>query len=192
MTKYLLAVLLGSTLSSYSQTLNEWSPFNKENKKMEFNSFIASDETAFYNEINNKAEKKFQLEKRNKQTGDLIYQKDLNSEVCFSFIYDKNIIVIYNEFDKPSDKRSLSCSVFSAENGEKVKDVKLCEMKAQLEIGNHSFDYGFSLSPDKSKLLIVPHHTWYVHEVNNLKLFDVSKMSLLWEKNFDQKAIVTK
>ncbi|MFL5765390.1 MAG: hypothetical protein ACJ77K_15705 [Bacteroidia bacterium] len=171
--------------------LKEWESFNKDNKKDQFDGFLGADETGFYLAVGNKAEKKNYLEKRDKQNGALIYRKDMNAEAAFSFVSGKNIVVLYNTFDKPTDTRTLTASVFLCSNGEKVKDFELCKMKAQLEMGNHTFDYGFSLSPDHSKFLVVPHHTWYIHEVNDLQLFDAGKMSLIWKKDFDQKQIIT-
>ncbi len=181
---FITNVLIAQPVIKEFQTLNV-------DKEYRFVNFIDADETGFYISTVHKTARPFTyfVEKRNKNTGDLIFEIKLEHKPCYSICTNNKIIVVYSELNNENDSRKLSCSIFSSVDGIKIKDKEIEEIGGQ-KLGPYKNDYLIIASPDKSKLLMIPNHNDLGFpnpkaEQKSMKMYNSTTMELIWELKVD-------
>lgn len=181
-------LLFVSTSSMFAQNDVEQLPLiHPKNPEIVFEKLVASDKSGFYALFNNKKLKSYCIEKFDFQ-GKSMFSTNFKGDPEFEQIGEKSIYIFSSEFDKDDGKKGkLYLTEINAENGAKVG----AKLISQLEIlKKHDYEHFFSLSPDKTKLLVVSRFFCLSEELNEktmFRFFDVNGMKQIWEKEIDSK-----
>ncbi len=182
---YLSILILAVHITfSYSQaTIKEWDEIKRENPDIHLDHLIRSDESGFYTLAIRTRGKgtDYYIEKYNKQ-GKMMFSQTIKDEPYYTLIAPKYLYLFYTTYDKDAGKKTLTYQKLSSESGEKLDEIELDELQSD-EYGTYGRRFYMSLSPDKTKLLIVPQFKWAGKpEETRFKLYDAVTMKLIWEK----------
>lgn len=158
-----------------------------KNPEIVFEKLVASDKSGFYALFNNKKLKSYCIEKFDLQ-GKSLFSTNFKGDPEFEQIGEKSLYIFSSEFDKADGKKGkLYLTEINAETGAKVDDKVI----SQLEIyKQHDYEHFFSLSPDKTKLLVVSRFFCLSEELPEkatFRFFEVKGMKQIWEKEIDSK-----
>ena len=169
----LLTIFIGKTGLLIAQDhVQEFPALHKQNPDIHFERMSVSDETGFYAVFSNKKLKNYSVQKFDFQSK-LIFSLNFQEEPVYEVIYDKSMYVFTSEFDKSSGKKGkLYMSEVNIPAGTKSPAKVIDEIEV---IKEHDFNFEFSLSPDKSKLLVSVVHCPAMGRKLLLSKFTVSK-----------------
>lgn len=190
MKHFLITILFFASKISilYSQgNVQEFEAFNKQNPDIHFQRMSFSDNTGYYCVLTNKKLKNYSFDKFDMQ-GKQLFSSKFKDEPIFELEGDNSIYVFSSTFDKSNGKKGkLFLSEINIKTGDKTTEKLIDEIEV---IKEKDFTFEFSLSPDKTKLLLVSHYFCLSEELPEktiFRLFDVRGMKQLWEKEIDAK-----
>lgn len=158
-----------------------------KNPEIVFEKLVASDNSGFYALFNNKKLKSYCIEKFDLQ-GKSLYSTNFKGEPAFEQIGEKSLYIFSSEFDKDDGKKGkLYLTEINAETGAKVDDKVISQQEI---IKKHDYEHFFSLSPDKTKLLVVSRFFCLSEELPEkavFRFFEVKGMKQIWGKEIDNK-----
>lgn len=158
-----------------------------KNPEIVFEKLVASDNSGFYALFNNKKLKSYCIEKFDLQ-GKSLFSTNFKGEPEFEQIGEKSLYIFSSEFDKADGKKGkLYLTEINAENGAKVNDKVISQQEL---IKKHDYEHFFSLSPDKTKLLVISRFFCLSEELpekTTFRFFEVKGMKQIWEKEIDNK-----
>lgn len=165
--------------------VQQFSIIHPKNPEIVFEKLVASDNSGFYALFNNKKLKSYCIEKFDLQ-GKSLYSTNFKGEPEFEQIGEKSLYIFSSEFDKDDGKKGkLYLTEINAENGAKAASKTISELEIYKK---HDYEHFFSLSPDKTKLLVVSRFFCLSEELNEkatFRFFEVNGMKQILEKEID-------
>lgn len=164
--------------------VQELSPLYESRPEVSFNRFIGNDKSGFFAEFYDKKTKSNSIDKYD-ANGKKLFSAKLKDEAEYVIQSENNMYVFSVDYDKPGKKAKLFLTDINAETGVKAAPVMLSELDV---IKHLDFNYTFSLSPDKTKLLVVSCF-WAMSEEMQEKcifqFYELKGMKKIWEKEID-------
>ena len=182
---YLVVLILFSqiTFVSAQAQIKEWEEIQRENPDIHLDHLIRSDETGFYSLAIRTRGKgtDYYVEKYSKQ-GKMMFSQVIKDEPYFTLVSQKYLYLFYTTYNKEEKKRTLSYQKLSSESGQKLDEITLDDLRGDDEDVRGRY-FGMILSPDKTKLLIIPQLRGNTKpDETRFKFYDVSTMKFIWEK----------
>lgn len=155
-----------------------------DHPEVEFRGFLTSDKTGFMAEFYDKKTKLTCIDKYDSY-GKKLFSSKLEKAVEYQILSENSLFVFTVDYNKKGKKAALLLTEINTATGVKGKEIMLTE----LDIIKHlDFNYSFSLSPDKTKLLVVSCF-WAMSEEMEEKcifqFFELKGMKKIWEKVID-------
>ncbi len=154
--------------------------------EMEFRDFAAADKSGFYAEFFDKKTKSVSIDKYD-VNGKKLFSAKLKDDAEYEILSENSLYVFSVDYDKGAKRAKLFLTDINSTTGVKAPAT----MATELDVIKHlDFNYSFSVSPDKTKLLVVSCFWAMSEEMEEKTIFqfyEVKGMKKIWEKQIDGK-----